>query len=370
MDVFRILLVVLYVYFIIRNYNLYTNGKEDYILTFFTASLSLIMLCSSNIADYDLSDTELDISAYRYLYEEYNMLEYEGFGMYYIFYSLMYIGKYLGISYRLWWLLMSIAAMAVIYSACKIHKYNFNLFLVVFMSYYELIFYSGLKFFYGACFLLLAYGFLLRNTTKGKLYFAFFCCVAGGFHIMYYFYLLLLIKPLKQPKYLVTIVVIFIVFFTVLLRLSQSASSFLLPFFEALDNEHINKYTNTTVRSGFYIAVLIHSMVVYMAYRMRQSATSSSRLADSLYYTVLLSLMFVPLYAVSLTFMRLITAFSLVVIAACSSLTNDSSKNYRLLCGRISLIIVFTFLFTKIITSIGAFRGFYEASVKPFFDVF
>ena len=266
---------------------------------------------------------------------------------------------------------MSILAMSVIFIACRTHRFSFNFFLATFMAYYELVFYSGLKFFYGFCFLLLAYGFLLRNTPKGYFLFALFTCIAAGFHMMYYLFLILLIKPIKKPKVIVIPVAVVTVLLTLIMRVSGSASSIMAPFFNALDNDHISLYTEVTVRSGFYLAVAIQLIVVFIVFttrRYKEQNGQSSLITESLYYTVLLSLLFCPFYAVALTFMRLITAFSLVVVTSCSSILYDSHPS-RVLCNKLSLLVVFSFLFIRFLTSIGASRGFFEVSVLPFFDV-
>ena len=278
----------------------------------------------------------------------------------------MYLGQYYGLSFRLWWTIMSILAMIVIFLSCKIHNYSFNIFLATFMAYFEMIFYSGFKFFYGFCFLLLAYGFLIRNNFLGKLLFVVFTCVAGGFHVMYYYFLVLLLSPILKSRFLMVSVLSSLFAFVALMRASDSALSFVQPFFDTLDNEHINIYTQATVHFGFYIALFIHLMVVYVAYAIRKHALKKggdSLMANVLFNTVLLSLVFVPFYTVALTFMRLITAFSLIVITAGSTVLADSYKS-RMLCVKLSLLIVFSFHLLKIITG-----GFWETSIVPYFDV-
>lgn len=369
----QILLACVYIAFIVTNYKVFADGKSSsaFWITLLTAALSVFLLCGSNVADLELSDTGLDISGYRFIYEDYDIKSHAEYSMYYLFYGSMALGQKLGLSYRVWWTIMSIFAMSVIFISCRIHGFNFNFFLATFMAYYELVFYSGLKFFYGFCFLLLAYGFLLRNTPKGYFLFALFTCIAAGFHMMYYLFLILLIKPIKKPKAIVIPVVIATVLLTFIMRVSGSASSIMAPFFNALDNDHISLYTEVTVRLGFYLAIAIQLIVVFIAFTTRKyekyNAQASSK-ADSLYYTVLLSLLFCPFYAVALTFMRLITAFSLVVVASSSSILNDSRPS-RVLCNKLSLLVVFSFLFIRFLTSIGTSRGFFEASVLPFFDV-
>ena len=337
------------------------------VVTIMTALLSTFMLFSANSAAYEWSETELDVSGYRTLYERYNVLEHEDFKMYYLFYSCMHLGQSAGIDYRIWWAIMSFLAMGVIIVACKVHKYSYNLFLAAFMAYHEMVFYSGFKFFYGFCFLLLAYGFLFSNNRRGQLLFALFTCVAGGFHMMYYFFLILLFKPRYNPQYFVSLIVGVTVIFTVLMRLSGSAISFLQPFFNAIDNDHIDKYTLVTVRSGFYLAIMIHLVVVYAVYKTRQykiHVGKNDANVDTLYYTVLLSLLFCPFYAVALTFMRLITTFSLIVVTASSALLCDTYRT-RQLCVRLSLLVVLSFYVIRILMG-----GVMTTSVLPYFDVF
>ena len=367
MSSIQLLLIVFYVGLIIFNYKGFIDNRKMAVITIVTALLSTFMLFSANSADLDWSETELDMSGYRTIYEQYDVLEYEDFKMYYLFYSCMHLGQSLGLDFRTWWALMSFLAMGVIIVSCRLHKYNYKLFLAAFMAYHEMVFYSGFKFFYGFCFMLLAYGFLFSSKRKGRILFALITCIAGGFHMMYYFFLLLLIKPLKNPQYMVRIIVGITIIFTVWMRLSGSAMASLQPFFNALDNDHIDKYTLVTVRSGFYLALLVHLVIVYVAYKIRQHIIREGKNdanVDTLYYTVLLSLLFCPFYAVALTFMRLITAFSLIVVTAGSTLLCDSYKS-RQLCVRLSLLVVFSFYVIRILMG-----GFMTTSVLPYFNVF
>ncbi|WP_270429754.1 EpsG family protein [Butyricimonas virosa] len=368
---FQTLLVVLYIYLIIQNYNRFKNNNITLALTIVTTVLATVMLFSSNTANFDWSEVELDMSGYRTVYEKYDVLEHPDFKMYYVFYSSMYIGQQLGMSFRVWWGVMSVIAMCVVLFACKIHKFSFNLFLATFMAYYEMVFYSGFKFFYGFCVFLWAFGFLLRNTNKDKIIFAIITCLAGGLHVMYYFFLIFLLKPIKKPKAIVNIIVIVTIFFTTMMRLSGSAAAFMAPFFSALDNEHISGYTLATVNMGFYIAVILHLIVVFAIIKMRnlkKQVDPSNVSIDTLYYLVLLSLLFIPFYAIALTFMRLITSFSLVALVASSCIMINSKKE-RALCRNMSILIVSSFLLMQLLISYGSPRGFIEVSIKPFFDV-
>lgn len=365
-------LILFYLFLVILNYRGYAKNRATVLLTVITTAVSLFMLFSTNTADLDWEVTMLDMSGYRMDYELYDALEHSDFNMYYLFFYSMHIGQFLGWSFRFWWAIMSILAMSVIFCACKIHKYNFNLFLATFMAYYEMVFFSGLKFFYGFCFLLLAYGFLLKNTFKGRLFFIVFLCIAGGFHVMYYFFLLLLLQPRKRPKLFVTIVVFASFFITALMRVSGSAVGFLSPIIDIFKSDHLDYYIAGTVHLGFYLALFVHLVVVFIAYIIRSyhiKKGTSSPTVDTLYYSVLVSLLFCPLYGVALTFMRFITAFSLVVIAAGSSVMSDSCPS-RSLYTKLSLFMVASYHLIRIVSSFGVPRSFYETSVMPFFDVF
>lgn len=371
MIMFKILLVIAYIYTIIRNYQVFINNKKAKCFLLLAAAFSTFMLCGSHAANLDWEVTELDVSGYRTLYEQYDILDYHEFSMYPIFYGCMYVGQTLGISYRMWWAVMSVLAMSVIFFSCKIHKYSFSLCLATFMSYYEIVFYSGFKFFYGFCFLLLAYGFLIRNTRKGQLLFSLCTLIACGFHVMYFLFFILLIKPLKRPKTFVSFLVAITLTMTVMMRLGGSVAPFITPFLSIIDNEHVTLYTQGTVRLGFYVAVIINLTLIYAVYKIRQYKVhnkSNTPFIDSFYYSTLLSILYFPLYAVGLTFMRLLTAFSLVVITASSSLLQET-KQSRLLCAKMSGVVVLTFWLMQFLTNIGSTRGFFETSLIPFFNV-
>lgn len=372
MTLIQVLLVVLYLFLIVRNIKCYKDGKVTATLTFLTALLSTFLLFATNSADLDWNETQLDMSGYRTVYETYNVLEHPDFNMYYIFYSSMYWGQNMGMSFRLWWALMSIFAMLLVFLSCKIHKYSFTLFLVIFMAYYEFTFYSGLKFFYGLCLYLLAFGFLLHNSVKGKITYAILTCLAGGFHCMYYFFLLFLVKPKRNFRLLIGSILLLTILFTIVLRLSGSAISIMAPFFNSFENEHINVYTSGIVNWGFYIAFILHVIMLYALrkiklYKLKTGTYTQS--FESFYYLGLLSMLFFPFYTVALTFMRFLTSFSIVVMVASSSFLNGS-KEERTLCVNMSLFVSISFLLMKLVASIGAPRGFVEVAILPFFDVF
>ncbi len=360
------ILVFSYILLVFLNFKGYVDNKSMRMLTIVTIVFSTLMLFSANSADIDWSETQLDMSGYRTIYEKYNALEYRDADMYYLFYGSMHLGQYYGISYRTWWTIMSVLAMIVILITCRIHKYSLNFFLATFMAFYEMVFYSGFKFFYGFCFLLLAYGFLLRNNLKGKLLFVFFTFVAGNFHVMYYFFLVLLLYPMMKSRFFMVITLASLFSLLTLMRASDSALSFLQPFFDALDNEHINRYTEATVHFSFYIVLFVHLVVVYIAYRIRKHALQkgvNTDIANTLYSSVLLSLIFCPFYTIAFTFMRLITAFSFVVILAGSIVLVDSRES-RKLCMKLSLLMIITSYLIRIATG-----GFIETAIVPYFDV-
>ena len=371
MLILLLLFIIIYLSLIIANHRTYVSGTNVQIVTLLTMIVSLVMLCSSNAANLDLSVSDHhDLSGYRYIYEWFDIREHPDFNMYYMFYSCMYIGQTLGLSFDVWWVGMSIFSILVIFFACKLHKFSFNLFMVCFLAYYEIVFYSGLKFYYGFCLFLLAYGFLIRNTRKDRLIFAVITCLAGGFHMMYYFFLVFLIKPRKNPVHFIRGVVAVSLLLTVFLRISGSALYFLQPFFNVLDNEHISIYTNFKVDLGFYLPVFLQILLTYICFSARKYLQKSgviSEKADTIYYTVLISVVFMPFYLLSLTFMRLLTVLSLVLVVSCTGISD--SKGFRYFYKDKYYLIVLSFILTKMIGGIGVYSFFHNA-VIPYFDIF
>ena len=364
----NIIVILIYILLIIANYNAYKQGKDSYALSVLTGIVATLLLFSSNVASFDWSETELDLSGYRTIYEQYDVLEHPDFNMYFIFYGIMYLCQNMGMSFFTWWAVMSIIGMSVIAIACRVHKFNYNLFLASFMAYYEFAYYSGFKFFYGFCFFLLAYGFLLRDEKFAKLKYILFLLIACGFHSMYYYFFLFLIRPKKNPKYFVGAIAIASVIFTILIRLSGSAMSFLAPFFNMLDNEHINKYTVLNVNLGFYLPIFLQVVMIYIAVKIRRYRDFvglPKQATDALYYTSILSLVFCPFYALALTFSRLQSAFSLVLITANS--IHVTSRAGRTLNTNMSILMVAAFWLNIIVSGL---QGFIGHSVIPFFDIF
>lgn len=368
MNFANIIVILIYILLIIANYNAYKQGKDSYTLSVLTGIVATLLLFSSNVASFDWSETELDLSGYRTIYEQYDVLEHPDFNMYFIFYGIMYLCQNMGMSFFTWWAVMSIIGMSVIAIACRVHKFNYNLFLASFMAYYEFAYYSGFKFFYGFCFFLLAYGFLLRDEKFAKLKYILFLLIACGFHSMYYYFFLFLIRPKKDPKYFVGAIAIASVIFTILIRLSGSAMSFLAPFFDMLDNEHINKYTVLNVNLGFYLPIFLQVVMIYIAVKIRRYRDFvglPKQATDALYYTSILSLVFCPFYALALTFSRLQSAFSLVLITANS--IHVTSRAGRTLNTNMSILMVAAFWLNIIVSGL---QGFIGHSVIPFFDIF
>lgn len=367
----HVILLLIYMCLIVSNFYTYKRGYSSVILTLITAALSTILLFSSNVADLDWSQTELDISGTRMLYEGLEVNNHEEYNTYFLFYRCMYLGQILGISFRGWWAIMSVIMMIVVFLACKVHNYSYNLFLATFMIFYEPLFFGGLKSFYAFCFFILAYGFLLKNTRNGRLLFILFNLIASGFHIMFYLFFFFLIRPSSRPKFLVNTIVSLTIIITIIIRLSGSAQSFIAPFVAALDNEHIAAYTTlNSVGLGFYAALFLHLLTIYIVYRIRNFQINSigkpSVICSTLFDTALLSVVFCPLYAVALTFMRYITFYSFAAIIAGSCVLNDNYKS-RTFCLRMTLLMVVT---SYIIRGAIGFSGLVESCIIPFFDVF
>ena len=345
------ILLLIYIIVVYLNIRYYSLGKTNNALALFSSIIATLFLCGSNIAYSDSYVGELDISSYRNEYEQLNFLENIDFPLYYLFFYANYLGQQLGLTFSQWWLLMSASSILLIYLACKTHNFNYNLVIGCFMAYYEIVFYSGLKAYYAFCFLFLAYGYLLKGDIKSKLLYILFVCIAGGFHVMYYIFLVLLFRPKNASKKFMKAFVVGIIVFTIVMRLGGSVISFMKPFFDYVGNDHINTYMDDkAVGNGFYIAIILEIVMVSIPYYIRKTKLrngSCTQITDNYYYSVLLTYVFCPFYALSLIFVRIITAFSLVVIGA-SSAEVGGSLLVRRQSLRLSLLMVGSYVFKQV----------------------
>lgn len=317
----NVFLFAVYLIFILYHLYMSLTGKTKWFGTFFTILFLLFLI---NGCDYKQI---YDLSNYSAQYTQYDPLKNDNFALYYIFFYAIKIGQIMGLSFETWWSVMNCLAFGVMLFALYKHKYNPHLFMLFFMAYYIISYYTGIKAFYGFCIYLLASGYLLRGGLPNKIKYTVLTAVAGGFHVMYYVYLIFLListgktdaEPsalsIKRKNRLLSIVIALSLVFSVILKISGSANSFfarLFSFFE-MESEKIETYLELSTNWGFLIPVCIQLLCLLFAYNYRivTSACESDlrRRGLILYYINFMQIIFYPFFMLSTTFMRFVTYF-------------------------------------------------------------
>jgi hypothetical protein len=348
--------VVLFLYHLVRALNGQKYWKST-IVTFVFLTF-LFTTCDYN--------NQHDLSAYSIEYNYYDPVLDENFNFYYIFFSLMKLGQVLRLTFETWWTLMMAGAMFIVFIALRIHQFNPHVFLCAFMAYYGIMMYAGIKSFCGWTVFLLACGFLYRGGKKNKIIYIILTCVAGGIHVMYYMYLIFAFvntgteqivlynendsdssvnKNMKTYNKLLPYVVIISLTLTILMRVSGTANHYVGGLLSAFNSDKLESYASLTTNMGFFIPVIMQILSLYLAYKHRYYSKVCGELrqnyAQIIYSTNLLQILFYPFFMISTTFMRFITEYSLVTIAAIGYEFDDFIMHERkrlLLC--VSLLIV------------------------------
>ena len=332
----NIIVVILYLSAILINIFLARSGKKSSIFTYVCYVFILILCCSTSYTE------QHDLRNYYVLYNYRDLMKEDTFGLYYLFYYTMIIGRSLKFTFEVWWTFTTGIALLVIIHALKVNKMNPHVFLSFFMMYFVFNFSAGLKFFYGFAFLFLGFGYLIRGGKRSKLYFVICVCIAGGLHFMYYAYLIFCIIRKDEQKNsqlfnkknkFTKAVVIASLIISAYLRINNSANSFLQSIFSIFDSEHIDVYLGLSTGLGFMIPVVMHLTtllftIIYRKQCMRSSAISNNSV-NVLVYSNILLIIFYPLFMISTTFMRLITCMSMVSLGTSGYIWNTQSRTSR-----------------------------------------
>lgn len=313
-----ICLCSIYIILTFLNFISYNNGERNKKLVIISLLFVSILMCGT----YGIYDgSSYDLSNYRAQYEVYNPLEDDNFWNYYIFNICMRIGQICHLTFTQWWALMTIGSLYLICNVIKRFNLNIHLFLLVFMLYYLFNFYTGLKAYYGFCFFLLAFGFLTRDGVKNKLLYILFILIAGGFHMMYYMFLIFTVIDNNHQFYtsnkFIRIICIISIFASILLRLSGSATRVLQQVFSFMENEKIDAYTALSTNLSFYFLVGMQLLTLYYIWsysRLHSNDKSVQVNQQVLLIAGYLTVLFYPLFMLSMTFGRLTTTFSFLAI--------------------------------------------------------
>tara|TARA_R110001606_G_scaffold399137_1_gene581044 strand:- start:612 stop:1598 length:987 start_codon:yes stop_codon:yes gene_type:complete len=313
----------------------------------------------------------IDFLAYFQGYTEFKNLKRDDFWFYYLFYSVQRIGIYLSLNFYQWWALMTALSLIFTIGTIKRRNYNPHLFLFFFMIYYVFILYGGLKFFYGLCIFQYAVPFLLRGEKNGKLKFILITFLAGGFHVMYYMFLIFAFIDLriKNRKSLIKKIVVFSLIFSLLNILSgRVLLNSMQSYIDSMENDKLSVYFALRTNWGFLLPIGIHALTTFYAFKYRETVKKYDQnkwlfYADTLLYINIIIVVFYPLFMIALTFMRLLTSFSIITIIVSGYRQEYFNKVERLKMIMSGLLIVGLYYFINIYLA-----GYAEKTVLPFFD--
>lgn len=362
------ILIIIYIIFAIGHLFFYLYNKRSYLFVFLT-SIFIFFLMSGH--KYVGNGDALDFLSYWSDYTNFEILELKDFWFYYLFYLSERIGIYLSLNFYQWWAAMTALSLIFIISSIKKREYNPHLFFFFFLIYYVFLFYGGLKFFYGFCLFQYALTFLLKGEKKGTLKFILITLLAGGFHVMYYIFLILALVNLKKKyrKNLIKIIIIIsltISLFTILT--GRKFLDFIQVAIDSFENERLSTYADLRTNLGFLLPIGIHILTTLFSFIYRDIVKKYNQdkwyfYANTLFYVNLIAIVFYPLFMITLTFMRLLTALSLTTIIASGYRQEYFNKKDRLKLLLSGFMIICLYYFINMYLG-----GYIEKTVLPFFD--
>lgn len=358
-------LLAIYIVLIIIN-GTFLNKKENWIVLLLSMAY-MLYLCYSG--DFSRS---YDINNYNYMYDSSFLNQDEDFSLYYLFYIFMMAGQLLKLSFADWWLSMNILSFVVLISAFRVHRINPHYFMFFFMAYFFLNFYSGFKYYYGFCCYFLAFGYLFKPGLKNSFLYVIFTLIAGGIHMMYYFFLPFALlkffeKILFERGWIIKSFVLFSVLFSIFLKATGSAKGFFANI--NTESDRVQGYLELETNFGFFIPVFFHILSIFQAYKMHNYSMSnddeqSYRILLPLWQNTLCQVAFYPLYMLALTFARLTTVSSIVLLSyqGLYYLYFDKKQKTVLFC--ISIIILIAYYYRQFVMG-----SLWDVNVVPLFKL-
>ena len=358
-------LMTIYIILIIINILLFINKKVSKIVLGITVLLLFFLMSGYK---YIGNGDSIDFLAYLDGYNNFEESSQVDFLFYYLFYLSQYITISLSLDFYQWWAVMTVLMLSVILFTLRNSKFNPHQFFVYFMIFYVFIFFCWLKFYFGFVFLLFAFSFLVRGRKFDKLKFLLLVLIAGGFHAMYYVFLVFIVVDQKTQKLIKTAAILSISL-SIAIILTNNNFNLLQAIIDFIGNWRISYYFSDRTNRGFLIPMGIHVLTLIYTYNYRKyllavnSEKSTKIYVDALLFSNILAIIFYPLFIVSLVFMRIITAFSLVSITLSGFRQELIPNNKRLFLLGIGLMIVFAYSFYYLYV-----EDYWIKTYVPFFD--
>lgn len=310
------------------------------------------------------------LAYYDGYYNIYNEIK-RDFWFYYLFYSTQFVSYQIGLNYYLWLSVMTAISLFLIYKLVKKFDYNFHIFFAFFMTYYVFLFYGGLKFYYGFVLFSYSLSYFIRNKPgdKGKSFM--FLMFAGSFHIMYYMFILMYVINMKKSKLIIRIILLSSLLLTLLI-IGSSGFGFIQKLINQADNNRISLYFRVKTNLGWVLPVTIHilistyTLIINKGVYNRYGAMSLEyKRTNRLMQTTILLAAFYPLFVIALTFMRILTSYSMIMflISGYYALRINKNHKYKVLTVSIATILMFYFINLYL-------NGYWDKTFRPMFDIF
>lgn len=361
------ILMFIYLILILINVFLLVQKKSSKTIVIITFLLLFLLMSGHR---YSGDGDAIDFLAYYLGYNNIAESSQDNFYFYYLFYISQIVGNLIGLNYYLWLAIMTSIFLYIIYRLISKHKYNYHFFLLFFMLYFVFMFYGGLKFYFGFVLFLCAYSYIIRSQKHDIFRFIFYLILAGGFHVMYYsFSILLLLKTKKYDIKIRNIVYLFI-FVAIIILFTDRNLNLIQLLVDRIGNEKISIYFSERTNLGFVLPIGIHifisSYALFLHTGIKKRFSIESReyqMTKKILYATLLLIVFYPLFIVSLTFMRILTAYSMVIFTTTGTLFTLTYNKDKQKVFLTSWLIILTFYFINLYLNDYWFKTF-----RPFFD--
>lgn len=284
----------------------------------------------------------------------------------------------LNFDFRLFYSFSVIFSTILIFFVVKKSNTDFHFFTVVYMLYYIFL-NAQLKNQIGLSFFLLGIYCLYRlKRINGILLFLAFTLLAASFHpvfLLYFIFVLVRFKRLNKVIRFLSVVSVIAIIVSFVFKEIGFVKTMGSYFLSMLGESRYEDYFSTSTRFGALPIIIISLLMVYLSYfnqknvlidRRFERGFSRNESIQMVYYISLLSLLFVPLVTVNVTFYRIIRNLSLVVILFTVTFKSDVSsitckKPYFVSHLRIcSLMIVVLFFFFDVVLKGYSSTFYYE----------
>ena len=190
--------------------------------------------------------------------------------------------------------------------------------------------------------------------------------------MMYYFFLPFALLRYSEQSLLVKkwglkLIVLVSLLLVIFLKETNGAKG----LFGNIDTEsdRIQEYLEMETNFGFFIPVFFHILLILLSYRMHNYSSGnkdyqSSNITLAIWQNTLCQVIFYPLYMLSLTFSRLMTVSSIILLSYQGLYDLHFTNKQRVVLFRISILMLIAYYYRQFVIG-----NLWEISVVPLFKL-